>query len=127
MYKCRRMLAQRLQEQAASAIHESQHELVQQFQANFEQYRLRTREEHMVTVSELQEQNDELQERLESAERAFEKSLQGHDTATPRVSRVRPPTCQSPSTLVLFLRLPRHLCSQCRTSFLLARGNCSIQ
>ena len=78
------MLAQRLQEQAASAIQESQHELVQQFQANFEQHRLRTREEHMVTVSELQEQNDELQERLESAERAFEKSLQGHDTATPK-------------------------------------------
>ena len=77
-------LAQRLQEEASSAIHESQHELIQQFQANFEQYRLRTQEEHMVTVSELQEQNDELQERLESAERALEKSLQGHDTATPK-------------------------------------------
>ena len=78
------MLAQKLQEEASSAIHESQHELIQQFQANFEQYRLRTQEEHMVTVSELQEENDELQERLESAERAFEKSLQGHDTATPK-------------------------------------------
>ena len=78
------MLAQKLQEEASSAIHESQHELIQQFQANFEQYRLRTQEEHRVTVSELQEQNDELQERLESAERALEKSLQGHDTATPK-------------------------------------------
>ena len=78
------MLAQKLQEEASSAIQESQHELIQQFQANFEQYRLRTQEEHMVTVSELQEQNDELQERLESAERAFEKSLQGHDPATPK-------------------------------------------
>ena len=78
------MLAQKLQEEASSAIHESQHELIQQFQANFEQYRLRNQEEHRVTVSELQEQNDELQERLESAERALEKSLQGHDTATPK-------------------------------------------
>ena len=78
------MLAQKLQEEASSAIQESQHELIQQFQANFEQHRLRTQEEHMVTVSELQEQNDELQERLESAERALEKSLQGHDTATPK-------------------------------------------
>ena len=78
------MLAQKLQEEASSAIQESQHELIQQFQANFEQYRLRTQEEHRVTVSELQEQNDELQERLESAERALEKSLQGHDTATPK-------------------------------------------
>ena len=78
------MLAQKLQEEASSAIHESQHELIQQFQANFEQYRLRTQEEHRVTVSELQEQNDELQERLESAERALEKSLQGHDAATPK-------------------------------------------
>ena len=56
---------------------ESQQELVQQFQANFEQYRLKAREEHRMTVSELQEQNDKLQERLESAERALEKSLQG--------------------------------------------------
>ena len=78
--------AQRLQEEAsnANATQESQQELVQQFQANFEQYRLRAREEHRVTVLELQEQNDELQERLESAERALGTSLQGFDTATPK-------------------------------------------
>ena len=76
--------AQRLQEEASNAMQESQQELVQQFQASFEQYRLRVREEHRVTVLELQEQNDELQERLESAKRALEKSLQGFDTATPK-------------------------------------------
>ena len=58
--------AQRLQEEASNAMKESQQELVQQFQANFEQYRLRAHEEHREAVSELQEQNDELQERLES-------------------------------------------------------------
>ena len=117
--------AQRLQEEDSNAIQESQQELVQQFQANFEQYRHRAQEEHRVTVLELQEQNDELQERLESAERALEKSLQGLIQLPQRVSRVRPLACQSLSNPILSRRLLRHLCSQCQRSSLQVQGNCS--
>ena len=122
------MLAQKLQEEASSAMQESQHELVQQFQANFEQYRLRTQEEHMVTVSELQEQNDELQERLESAERAFEKSLQGRDPATPEGQPSQAsnmPEPQQPSSFPSAPKAP--LFSMPNVIPSIVRGNCSRQ
>lgn len=44
------MYAQRLHEQATQVILESQHELVQQFQANFEQYKQREKEEPRAVV-----------------------------------------------------------------------------
>ena len=88
--------AQRLQEEASRAMLESQHELVQQFQSNFEQYRLRTQEEHRATVLELQAQNEELQDRLESAERASEKSLERYDSATPKGKPVQAPSTPEP-------------------------------
>ena len=54
---------------------ESQHEMVHQFQANFEQYKQRSKDEHRSGVCEIKEQNEDLQDRLEAAERALEKSL----------------------------------------------------
>ena len=57
--------AQNLQEQATKAILESQHEMVQQFQANFQQYKQRPKDEHRSVVCELQEQNEDLQDQLE--------------------------------------------------------------
>ena len=57
--------AQNLQEQATKAILGSQHEMVQQFQANFQQYRQRPKDEHRSVVCELQEQNEDLQDQLE--------------------------------------------------------------
>ena len=89
--------AHRLQEEASRAMLESQQELVQQFQSNFEQHRLRTQEEHRATVLERQEQNDELQERLESVERALRvlrKAWKSMIQLPQRVSRFGPQACQ---------------------------------
>ena len=68
-------LAQNLHEQATKTMLESQHEMVQQFQANFEQHKQRPKDEHWSGVCDLKEQNVDLQDRLEAAERALDKSL----------------------------------------------------
>ena len=105
--------AQNLQEQATKAILESQHEMVQQFQANFQQYKQRPKDEHRSVVCELQEQNEDLQDQLEAAERAKEKSLERHDAATSKGQPSQPPGIPEPKTASPPRRPPKDPCSQC--------------
>ena len=57
---------------------------MEQFQAHFQIYKDRQREEHAAVVNELREQNDDLQDRLDSAERALGKALEQANPATPK-------------------------------------------
>ena len=76
--------AQNLQEQANQHVQNAQEAMLEQFQAHFQIYKDIQREGHAAVVSELREQNDDLQDRLDSAERALEKALEQANPATPK-------------------------------------------
>ena len=89
-------LAQNLQVQATNTILESQAEMVQQFQANFELFKERQAAEHRSVVYGLQEQNEDLQDRLDAAEHALDKVLDQREvlensTAPPKGQPATPP------------------------------------
>ena len=83
--------AENLREQANHHVEQSQHVMVEQFQAHFTAYEARPRQEFEERFSELREQNDELQDRLDSAERALEKALEQAHPATPKGQPVPAP------------------------------------
>ena len=76
--------AQNLQEQAHQHVENSQEVMLEQFQAHFQVFKKRQKEEYLATVSELREQNDELQDRFDSADGALEKALDQVNPATPK-------------------------------------------
>ena len=76
--------AEDLREQAHQHVEQSQQVMVEQFQAHFSAYEARQKQKFEEKFSELKDQNDELQERLDSAERALEKALEQAHPATPK-------------------------------------------
>ena len=83
--------AEDLREQAHQHVEQSQQVMVQQFQAHFIMaYEARQKQEFDEKFSVLRDQNDELQERLDSAERALEKALEQAHPATPKGASTRP-------------------------------------
>ena len=76
--------AENLREQANQHVEQSQEVMVEQFQAHFVSYEARQKQEFEERFSELREQNDDLQDRLDSAERALEKALEQAHPATPK-------------------------------------------
>ena len=82
--------AEDLREQAHQHVEQSPQIMVEQFQAHFVAYEARQKQEFDEKFSELRDQNDELQERLDSAERALEKALEQAHPATPKGASTRP-------------------------------------
>ena len=87
--------AEDLREQAHQHVEQSQQVMVEQFQAHFAAYEVRQKQVFDEKFSELRDQNDELQEKLDSAERALEKALEQAHPATPKGQPVPAPGMSS--------------------------------